>query len=150
MYSVVRWWIHLHLDVFDTWSVDSLHRNAVRTDAGEDRTVPHTVPLRRGAMQRNAWASCLWSKIYAFANWRRTSPVVYSFKITYNRLPDNKLLMWRHSINVLLDAVFHKQLDSLFVKKNPTRCNKVTKFLLFLIYVKLNMFRATHRPSSGA
>ena len=36
------------------------------------------------------------------------------------------------------------------VKKNPTRCNSVSKFLLFHIYMKLNMFRATHRPSSGA
>jgi len=27
------------------------------------------------------------------------------------------------------------------------QCNKI---LLFHIYVKLNMFRATHRPSSGA
>jgi len=33
--------------------------------------------------------------------------------------------------------------------ENPTRCNSVSKFL-FHIYVKLNMFRATRRPSSGA
>jgi hypothetical protein len=37
-----------------------------------------------------------------------------------------------------------------FVKRNPTRCNNVSKLLLFHIYMKLNMFRATHRPSSGA
>ena len=37
-----------------------------------------------------------------------------------------------------------------FVKKNPTRCNNVYKFLLFHIHMKLNMFRATHCPSSGA
>ena len=37
-----------------------------------------------------------------------------------------------------------------FVKRNPTRCNNVSKFLLFHICIKLNMFRATHRPSSGA
>jgi len=30
-----------------------------------------------------------------------------------------------------------------------TRCNSVSKFL-FHLYMKLNMFRATHRPSSGA
>jgi hypothetical protein len=36
-----------------------------------------------------------------------------------------------------------------FIKKNPTRCNSVSKFLLFQIYIKLSMFRATHRPSSG-
>jgi hypothetical protein len=37
-------------EVPDYCTVYSLHRNAVRTDAGEDRTVPHTVPLRGGAM----------------------------------------------------------------------------------------------------
>jgi hypothetical protein len=35
-------------------------------------------------------------------------------------------------------------------KENPKRCNNVSEFLLFHIYMKLNMFRATHRPSSGA
>jgi hypothetical protein len=34
----------------DNRPICSLHRNAVRTDAGEDRTVPHTVPVRGGAM----------------------------------------------------------------------------------------------------
>jgi hypothetical protein len=38
---------------------------------------------------------------------------------------------------------------SIIYKENPTRCNNVSKFL-FHIYIKLNMFRATHRPSSGA
>jgi hypothetical protein len=37
-----------------------------------------------------------------------------------------------------------------FIKKNPTRCNNVSKFLLFHIYMKLNVFRATHRTSSEA
>jgi len=32
-------------------------------------------------------------------------------------------------------------------KKNPTRCSNVSQFF---IYMKLNMFRAIHRPSSGA
>jgi len=39
-------------------SNNSVHRNAVRTDAGEDRTASHTVPLRDGAMQRDACAYC--------------------------------------------------------------------------------------------
>jgi len=33
-------------------------------------------------------------------------------------------------------------------KEYPTRRSNVSKFLLFRIYMKLNMFRATHRPSS--
>jgi hypothetical protein len=38
----------------------------------------------------------------------------------------------------------------LFIKENPTRYKNVLQFLLFPIYVKFDMFRATHRPSSGA
>jgi hypothetical protein len=29
-------------------------------------------------------------------------------------------------------------------KENPTRCNNVSEFLLFHIYIKLNMFWAIH------
>jgi len=36
------------------------------------------------------------------------------------------------------------------IKKNPTRCKQCIKILLFHIYMRLNMFRATHRPSSWA
>ena len=39
---------------------------------------------------------------------------------------------------------------STILKENPTKCKKVSKFLFFHIYMTLNMFRATHRPSSGA
>jgi len=38
-----------------------------------------------------------------------------------------------------------------FVKKNPTSCNSVSEFLLFRIYMKLNMFRACawqHPPTT--
>jgi len=38
---------------------------------------------------------------------------------------------------------------SIIHKENQTTCNSVPKFL-FHIYMKLNMFRATHCPSSGA
>jgi len=38
----------------------------------------------------------------------------------------------------------------LFAKKTPTKCKNVSKYLLFHIYMKLNMFRATHSLSSGA
>jgi hypothetical protein len=36
-----------------------------------------------------------------------------------------------------------------FIKKNPTRCNNVSNLIIY-IYMKLDMFRATHRLSSGA
>jgi hypothetical protein len=35
-------------------------------------------------------------------------------------------------------------------KEKSNKMQQRIKILLFLIYMKLNMFRATHRPSSGA
>jgi len=35
-------------------------------------------------------------------------------------------------------------------KEKSNKMQECIKFLLFHIYVKLNMFRATHRPSSEA
>jgi len=35
-------------------------------------------------------------------------------------------------------------------KENSNKIQQCIKILLFHIYLKLNMFRATHRPSSGA
>jgi len=35
-------------------------------------------------------------------------------------------------------------------KEKSNKMQQRTNILLFHIYVKLNMFRATHRPSSGA
>jgi hypothetical protein len=35
-------------------------------------------------------------------------------------------------------------------KEKSNKMQKGVKILLFHIYMKLNMFRATHRPSSGA
>jgi hypothetical protein len=37
-----------------------------------------------------------------------------------------------------------------FIKEEPNKMQKCIKILLFHIYMKLNMFRATRRPSSGA
>jgi len=51
--------MHSHDHGIHTQIVLYFHRNAVRTDAGEDRTVLHTVPLRGGAMQRDACACCI-------------------------------------------------------------------------------------------
>jgi hypothetical protein len=36
-----------------------------------------------------------------------------------------------------------------FIKKKSNKMQQCTKILLFHIYMKLNMLRATHRPSSG-
>jgi len=37
-----------------------------------------------------------------------------------------------------------------FIKKNPNKMQQCIKILLLHIYMKLNMFWASHRPSSGA
>jgi len=39
---------------------------------------------------------------------------------------------------------------SVFIKKRSNKMQQCIKILLFHIYMKLDMFRATHRPSSGA
>ena len=56
---------------FTIKSVDSVQRNAVRTDAGEDRTVPHTVPLRGGALQTDACGYFFQHKIFPTVVGRR-------------------------------------------------------------------------------
>jgi hypothetical protein len=35
-------------------------------------------------------------------------------------------------------------------EEHATKCKNLSEFLLFHIYIKLNMFRSTHHPSSGA
>jgi hypothetical protein len=73
---------------------------------------------------------------------------------------NNVISMIQDSALKIVTCNFHKKcknkLDvcgsvhhSIIHKDNPTSCNSVSKFL-FHIYIKLNMFRATHRPSSGA
>ena len=59
--------------------------NAVRTDAGEDRTVPHTVPLRGGAMQRHTCAFAFNTKSFLLQMNReiRLSSTECSSEITY-------------------------------------------------------------------
>jgi hypothetical protein len=40
--------------------------------------------------------------------------------------------------------------SAILTVKNPTRCNSVSVFYYSLFEMKLNMFRAIHRPPSGA
>ena len=49
------------------------HRNAVRSNAGDGRTVPHTVPLRGGAPQKHACACSDWHKIFPLDSRRRVT-----------------------------------------------------------------------------
>jgi hypothetical protein len=41
-------------------------------------------------------------------------------------------------------------IHSTIYKEKSNKMQQCIKILLFHIYIKLNMFRATHRPSSGA
>jgi hypothetical protein len=74
--------------------------------------------------------------------------------ITWNNGLPASSLSFRKTVILLTRVVHLTFVDPCiivqFVKRNPTRCNNVSKILLFHIYKKLNMFRATHRPSSGA
>jgi len=56
--------LHSHDRVIHTRLILYFHRNAVRTDAGEDWTVSHTVPLRSGDPQKHAIAYWFWHKIF--------------------------------------------------------------------------------------
>jgi len=48
-----------------------------------------------------------------------------------------------------LKLAVRKKTSYLFINKSK-KMQQLIKMLLFHIYMKLNMFRATHRPSSGA
>jgi hypothetical protein len=72
----VRWTIHLHFEVPDNCHFYFLCRNAVRSNAGEDRTVLHTVPLRGGAMQRDTCAYSFRPKIFLTTDARGDSSVL--------------------------------------------------------------------------
>jgi len=61
-----------------------------------------------------------------------------------NTLSRNKIMI-AEKFDVL-GSVHHSTIH----KKKSNKMQQCTKILLFHIYIKLNMFRATHRPSSGA
>jgi hypothetical protein len=71
--------------------------------------------------------------------------VVAVFKQTCNAiiLEPNK---FHKNINFAFCRVMYFQLTQQKIQQNA----KLYQNLLFHIYMKLNMFRATHRPSSGA
>jgi len=68
--------LHSNDGVIHTHFVVYFHRNAVRTDAGEDRTLSHTVTLRGDATQKNACACCFWHKIFPLDSRRRVTAYI--------------------------------------------------------------------------
>jgi hypothetical protein len=69
--------------------------------------------------------------------------------------PTLKMQTLKSFILSAMNLITHDVLDicgsmhhSIIHIKNPTQCNSVSKS--YFIYMKLNMFWATHRPSSGA
>jgi hypothetical protein len=71
------------------------------------------------------WVRCFWQSLYS---------TIYPSNL--NRL--HNLMFVDPCITVHL------------IKKKSNKMQQRIKILLFLIYMKLDMFRATHRPSSGA
>jgi hypothetical protein len=53
--------------------------------------------------------------------------------------------MWEYQLDVR-GSVHHSTIH----KEKSNKMQQCIKILLFHIFLKLNMFRATHRPSSGA
>ena len=47
-------------------------------------------------------------------------------------------------------VVIDSKLSTIIHKEKSNKMQPCIKILLFQIYMKLNVFRATHRPSSGA
>jgi len=66
---------------------------------------------------------------------------IYLFKINayFQKLERNLLLDVRGSVH-------HSKIH----REKSNKMQQCIQILLFYIYMKLNMFRATHRPSSGA
>jgi len=55
-----------------------------------------------------------------------------------------------NTIEVLLPTDAQENCFKRIIKGKSNKMQQCIKILLFHIYMKLNMFRATHRPSSGA
>jgi len=85
--------------------------------------------------------------------------VIFSLKLLY---------VWKHFLNLMnilqiLEELkmtklwrltiryrSHKGSHSTIHKEESNKMQQCIKILLFHIYMKINMFRVTHRPSSGA
>jgi hypothetical protein len=74
-------------------------------------------------------------------------PLSLFFFRLWSNVKDTVLIPSQYHYTVFVRGSVH---HTTIRKKNPTRCNNVSKFLLFRVYMKLNMFRATHCQSSGA
>jgi len=56
----------------------------------------------------------------------------------------------RHANGMKYNNFVNKEMLYQFIQKKSNKTQQCIKILLFHIYMKLNMFRATRRPSSGA
>jgi hypothetical protein len=63
---------------------------------------------------------------------------------------DIKEVMYRTQLEAQLKQEFLENVSSFIHKEKSNKMQQCIKILLFLFYIKLNMFWATHRPSSGA
>jgi hypothetical protein len=93
----------------------------------------------------------VWHFIKVVLNWKyknslygpqRHEDVCHPWMVVYN--------IRQQGGNSGLDVCGTVHHSTILTMKNPTRCNSVSKFYYSLFWMKLDMFRATHRPASGA
>jgi len=59
------------------------------------------------------------------------------------------ITLWTEVQKILRSSNLKKKREIVHKERKSNKVQKCIKILLFYIYMKLNMFRATHRPSSG-
>ena len=141
--------IHSHVAVY-------FHRNAVRPNAGEDRTVPHTVPLRGGAMQTHACVCSDWQKVFPPGNRRRFTADIQTHTAMKPHTCSHAVLC--HKLYPCSRFIFQKLINIYFWTENRICCiadaelfksyPKKTKSFQFLTKLLNEIFiNSTHAAS---
>ena len=96
------------------------HRNAVRTDAGEGRTVSHTVPLPGGAPQKHTCASSFWHKIFPLHSRRRVTADIHTLTDIKPHIYSHGALC--HKLDTFSRFIFQKLIRIFYWTQNGICC----------------------------
>jgi hypothetical protein len=92
--------------------------------------------------------------LYGCETWSLTLREECMLRVSENRAPRNIFGPMRDEVTGEWIRLYNEELNDLYYSLNNShrKSNKLQQCIkiLFHIYMKLNMFRATHRPSSGA
>ena len=92
------------------------YSSAVRTDAVEVRTVPHTVPLRGGAPQKHTCAYCVWHKVFLLDSRRRVTADIKT-RTAMKPLTCSRGAL-RHKLDTCSRLIFQKLIRIYFCNEN--------------------------------